>query len=775
MPLPEAPDDLEGWVRARCRREHPGDTRGGRFVLYWCATALRARDNPALAAAMLAAKRLSLPLLVYQGLSARAAWASDRTHRFILESAVDLRNALESRGIRYVFELDDRPRGGPEGGLSALARESALVMTEDFPVGDLRRWRGALARRAGRPVYAVDTACVLPMRLVNKPYERAYAFREATAQARERWYTRAPALDALPAPPAWEGPLPFTETRVTHGSIAAQLAALSIDHSVVRVPSLPGGETAAQARWARYRDDGLARYAATRTDAANPDGASLMSPYLHFGNIAAWRLARDARATLGAAGAEKYLDELMTWRELAWQHCFCRSDYATVSALPLWARQSLAETASRRGVRPSRFAIETGATGDAFYDLCQRGLVRHGVLHNNARMTWAKTLAGWFADPAEGLSVLEALNHRYALDGRDPSSYGGILWAYGMFDRPQGDPQRGRLGLVGDRSGAAHLARVGAARFSAKVAGGGMGLKRVAVVGAGVTGCFLAKLLSVYGVSVQLFDAGRRPGGRCATREFDGLRFEHGASSFRVADPRVLRWVRSWADAGVLREDRGRWVGAPTLSSLINALLDGQSVLRSHLVTRLTRAADGWEIADARGAPMGGFDRVVLTQPVHQLVALAEASGLAVPAALREVRYDAAWSVLVEGEALPADDDPWVEARWLSTGGNTAVLRLSAMAQAIAAEQSRDEFLATLDDRYPGLVIHDSHSWKSATAVDATRLAGPVPLDAAGEVWAAGDAFSQGCEGVESAMLSAMAVVGALLGADAERDPAAMA
>jgi deoxyribodipyrimidine photo-lyase len=28
------------------------------------------------------------------------------------------------------------------------------------------------------------------------------------------------------------------------------------------------------------------------------------------------------------------------------------------------------------------------------------------------------------------------LNNKYGLDGRDPSSYGGIQWCLGKFDRP---------------------------------------------------------------------------------------------------------------------------------------------------------------------------------------------------------------------------------------------------------------------------------------------------------------------------------------------------
>jgi deoxyribodipyrimidine photo-lyase len=39
------------------------------------------------------------------------------------------------------------------------------------------------------------------------------------------------------------------------------------------------------------------------------------------------------------------------------------------------------------------------------------------------------------------------LNNKYALDGRDPNSWSGILWCFGLFDRPWG-PERPVLGTV---------------------------------------------------------------------------------------------------------------------------------------------------------------------------------------------------------------------------------------------------------------------------------------------------------------------------------------
>ncbi len=52
------------------------------------------------------------------------------------------------------------------------------------------------------------------------------------------------------------------------------------------------------------------------------------------------------------------------------------------------------------------------------------------------RMLWGKAVLQWTPNAAECLRVLEQLNNKYSLDGRDPNSYGGIMWTFGKFDRP---------------------------------------------------------------------------------------------------------------------------------------------------------------------------------------------------------------------------------------------------------------------------------------------------------------------------------------------------
>jgi deoxyribodipyrimidine photo-lyase len=68
-------------------------------------------------------------------------------------------------------------------------------------------------------------------------------------------------------------------------------------------------------------------------------------------------------------------------------------------------------------------------------------------VHNYLRMLWGKKVLEWSCTPEDAFATLVRLNDRWAVDGRDPNSYGGILWCFGKFDRPWG-PVRPIFGSV---------------------------------------------------------------------------------------------------------------------------------------------------------------------------------------------------------------------------------------------------------------------------------------------------------------------------------------
>ena len=155
------------------------------------------------------------------------------------------------------------------------------------------------------------------------------------------------------------------------------------------------------------------------------------------------------------------------------------------------------------------------------------------------------------------------LNHRYALDGRDPASYGGILWCLGQFDRPF-PPPRPILGTVRGRSTKEHARRLDPERYWQQTTRPLYTPRpRVAVIGAGISGLMCARTLLDHGIDVTVFEKGRGVGGRMATRRTDdGLQFDHGAQYFTVRDERFERYVDSWLQDGIVAT-----LGRPHLQS----------------------------------------------------------------------------------------------------------------------------------------------------------------------------------------------------------------
>jgi len=444
----------------------------GEFVLYWMTSARRIRWNFAMDRAAEWSTELGKPLLVFEALRSDYGWASDRIHKFIVDGMKDNARVLEGSNIGY-YPYVEPSRGAGKGLLAALADRAAVVVADEFPCFFLPRMIESASSRLEVRLESVDSNGILPLAAADRSFLRAYDFRRFLQRELPNHlgdFPRQSILQGESLPP-FRGLAAGIEERWPRAQLErlsrqGALGALPIDHDVPPVAE-SGGYLAAQAALRGFLDERLERYGTERNQPES-GAASELSAYLHFGHLSAhqvldgiaaredwspWKLSDERRGKRSgwwnlAESTESFLDELVTWRELGYNYCFQRPDYAELSSLPDWARATLSEHAE--DPRPEIYGLdefERAATHDEIWNAAQNELRSRGRIHNYLRMFWGKKILHWTRSPQEALDIMVELNNKYAIDGRDPNSYSGIFWVLGRFDRAWG-PERKVFGKI---------------------------------------------------------------------------------------------------------------------------------------------------------------------------------------------------------------------------------------------------------------------------------------------------------------------------------------
>jgi deoxyribodipyrimidine photo-lyase len=445
--IPEEFLRLADQARVRVRRGG-APRKDAKCVVYWMQRAVRIVDNPALDVAIEAGNLLNLPVVVYFSVIPNYPNANLRHYHFLQQGLRDVAEDAAERGVGFVV------RRHPDNSFEAFLEEvgAGLVIGDENPCREPERRRKVLAGKLRLPYWTVDADVVVPSRVFNRSFVLLHHFRP---------HLKAELPNYLVASSKMMPLYPWKSSKILSGfSLSEDITrGLSkLDRAVGPVDSFTGGTHAAMKRLRKFVSSELKDYEETRN---HPEvkGTSRLSPYLHFGNIGPLTIALAVneavkRGKAPASAGEKFLDELIGWRELAVLFVRHEPNYDNWECAAQWARKTLVEHAG--DARPRRYSLrqlERGETHDELWNAAQREMVDTGWMHNYMRMYWGKKILEWAPDPARAFEWAVMLNDKYELDGRDPNGYAGIAWAIvGRHDRPWFD--RPVFGLVRTMTGA---------------------------------------------------------------------------------------------------------------------------------------------------------------------------------------------------------------------------------------------------------------------------------------------------------------------------------
>jgi len=404
------------------------ERRKGKYVLYWMQASQRAQCNHALEYAIVQADALGIPVVAFFGITDSFPEGNQRHYKFMLEGLRDAKRSLEKRGIQLVIQ-----RCSPERGASMMSRDAALAVVDRGYLRIQKAWRRDGAAAMDCPLLQVESDVVVPVKEASPKEEYSAATIRKKLRRKLTSYL-VPLKEARPLADSLA--LDFESFPVE--DVEQALSHLEVDRSVQPVPVLRGGSEEAGRHLEIFLDEKLEHYDEFRNDPTR-SYLSLMSPYLHFGQISPLHIALRISGS-GAADAEAYLEELIVRRELGINFVFYNDRYDTFASLPDWAIGSLkAHGQDPRPYRYSRREFEEGNTHDPYWNAAQREMVLRGKMHGYMRMYWGKKILEWSSTPEEAYQTAIYLNNKYELDGRDPSGFMGVAWCFGKHDRPWGE------------------------------------------------------------------------------------------------------------------------------------------------------------------------------------------------------------------------------------------------------------------------------------------------------------------------------------------------
>jgi deoxyribodipyrimidine photo-lyase len=439
------------------------DIAPGSYVLYWMQAAQRAVCNPALEHAIRLANSSGTPLVVLFCLDPEVPDANIRHFRFLLQGLWETASQIEARGAGFHLAV-----GNLAEVVSYYGRKALAVVTETAVLRWQRETRLAVKKAVteGDTVYTeVSTESIVPVTVASGHEEYSAATLRsklvkllpdhllAPAEKAEVMNQIYPALPELPVTLGTTldiGKYPDVESFQT----AAQKELL-LDPGLSASTVFRGGYSQANERLRHFIAAVLPNYAQRSNDPA-ADLVSGLSPYLHFGHISPLEVALEVmeacgvsryelpgmiRSKSGLAGLKAncaaFLEQLIVRRELSMNFCYYNPRYDEYLALPVWARESLERhLGDKRPVAYAPGILEAAETADPYWNAAQKEMLISGKMHNYMRMYWGKKVIEWCADPQQAFYLLQYLNDRYELDGRDPNGFTGIAWCFGKHDRP---------------------------------------------------------------------------------------------------------------------------------------------------------------------------------------------------------------------------------------------------------------------------------------------------------------------------------------------------
>ncbi|KPJ07339.1 Deoxyribodipyrimidine photo-lyase [Papilio machaon] len=389
-------------------------------IVYWMSRDCRVQDNWAFLFAQKLALKNQVPLHVCYCLVEKYLDASLRQFHYLIKGLQKV--AAECKKLNILFHLLE---GSGDNVLPQwiIDHKIGAVVCDFNPLRIPTSWVENAKNKFSQdvPFIQVDAHNIVPCWVAaDKQVHTIYSMRCKINSKLEEYLTDFPPVikhpytsNFVPEPIDWDRAIETREADKTVGPI--EWANPGYDEAMKTLKS--------------FLEKRLKIYADKRNDPTE-DALSNLSPWFHFGQISAQRVALCVQEykLQYTESVNAFLEVAIVRRELTDNFCFYCENYDNLKGADNWAQKTLDKHRNdKRSYIYTLDQLSKAQTHDDLWNSAQLQLVNEGKMHGSIRMYWGKKILEWTLSPDDALKYAIYLNDHYSIDGRDPNGYAGCM------------------------------------------------------------------------------------------------------------------------------------------------------------------------------------------------------------------------------------------------------------------------------------------------------------------------------------------------------------
>ena len=173
---------------------------------------------------------------------------------------------------------------------------------------------------------------------------------------------------------------------------------------------------------------------------------------------------------------------------------------------------------------------------------------------------------------------------------------------------------------------------------------------KIAIIGAGFSGCNLYNNLKEKYDDITIFEKSRGVGGRLSSKYIDDKFIDHGTSSLIPISDDLKLFCLDLANNKILKAKYDKFIPKTGINSICKFLIDEKDLIKNTKITKALNENNKWLLEDENHKTYENFDLLFITIPATQIMQMQIKLPNDFKDKLSHIKYDSIFSLILHSD-----------------------------------------------------------------------------------------------------------------------------